>query len=350
MRTRGQIMANLELPYVKQYRDKTGVMRRYFRKAGKTYGVLPGEIGSPEFMEAYQGFLKGAPGTKARGVEGTFGWLIGEFYKAVEFDNLKPNSKKAYRVVLDGLATTHGHKRLMLLNREAARAMIQKIGEDRPGMANLTKGILARVFRIAVDAGQASANPFARLPNYKGGTRHTWTEAELLAFEKRWPPGTRERLAYALLLYTGQRVGDAVKMHRRDVVAGMIHLTQEKTNADLRLPIHPELTRAMKAMPAQTLSLFAGKRGGAVKRGDDLSKVIRKAVELAGLPERCKAHGLRKAIIRRMAEGNASSKSIAAVSGHKTLKEIERYTAAAEQPKLAKNAMRALSNKPRRGV
>jgi integrase len=68
-------------------------------------------------------------------------------------------------------------------------------------------------------------------------------------------------------------------------------------------------------------------------------------VKAAGLGPRCTAHGLRKAIIRRMAEGNASSKSIAAVSGHKTLKEIERYTAAAEQPKLAKNAMRAITGK-----
>jgi integrase len=347
MRNPGAKMAKLDLPYVKQYRDKTGVMRRYFRRGGKTLGALPGEIGSAEFMETYQGFLGARSEFRPRNAPGTFGRLITDFYKSVEFANLKPNSQKAYRIVLEKLVEKHGHKRLSLLTRDVARTMIQRVGEDRPGMANLTKGVLARVFRVAVDAGQWHVNPFARLPSYKGGTRHTWTEAELRAYEKRWPLGTRERLAYALLLYTGQRVGDAVKMHRRDIVAGKIQLTQEKTDAELSLPIHPELTRAMKAMPAQTLSLFAGKRGGAVKRGDDLSKVIRRAVELAGLPERCKAHGLRKAIIRRMAEGNASSKSIAAVSGHKTLKEIERYTAAAEQPKLAKNAMRALTRRPK---
>jgi integrase len=349
MRNPGANMAKLDLPYVKQYRDHTGVMRRYFRRAGNTLGVLPGDIGSTEFMEAYQVFLgsKERPGS-ARAYPGTFGRLILDFYKSVEFANLKPNSQDAYRAVLEPLAAKHGHKRLALLNRDAARTMIQRIGDKRPAMANLTKNVLARVFRVAVDSEQWHVNPFARLPSYKGGTHHTWTEAELLTFEKRWPLGTRERLAYALLLYTGQRVGDVVKMHWRDVVANEIHLAQEKTDTALRVPIHSEITRAVRAMPARSLSLFAGKRGGALKRGDSLSMVIRKAVRLAGLPPRCKAHGLRKAIMRRLAEADVSSKSIAAVSGHKTLKEVERYTAAAEQPKLARNAMKALRvSKPR---
>jgi integrase len=345
MRNPGAIMAKLDLPYVKQYRDRTGVMRRYFRRGGKTLGPLPGEVGSVDFMEAYQGFMGAKREFPVRADPGTFGALIQGFYKSVEFANLKPNSRRLYKLILEGLVVEHGHKRLPLLTREAARTLIQRIGEKRPAMANLTKGVLARVFRVAVDAGQWHINPFARLPSYKVGTRHTWTEAELLAFEKRWPLGTRERLAYALLLYTGQRVGDVVRMHRRDVVAGEIHLAQEKTDTALRLPIDSELARAMKAMPAQTLSLFAGKRGGAMKRGDSLTTIMRKAIKAAGLPSRCTAHGLRKAIMRRMAEGGASSKQMAAVSGHKTLKEIERYTAAAEQPKLAKLAMKL--SKPR---
>jgi len=61
---------------------------------------------------------------------------------------------------------------------------------------------------------------------------HTWTDAELAAFEARWPLGTRERLAYALLLYTAQRVGDAVEIHRADIKSGMIRVVQEKTAED----------------------------------------------------------------------------------------------------------------------
>jgi hypothetical protein len=45
---------------------------------------------------------------------------------------------------------------------------------------------------------------------------------------------------------------------------------------------------------------------------------------------------LRKALMRRLAERGATTKQIASVSGHKTLKEVERYTAAADQARLAR--------------
>jgi hypothetical protein len=47
--------------------------------------------------------------------------------------------------------------------------------------------------------------------------------------------------------------------------------------------------------------------------------------------------------MRRLAEGGATSKEIAAISGHQTLKEIERYTEAADQRKLSKSAMATIS-------
>jgi integrase len=47
------------------------------------------------------------------------------------------------------------------------------------------------------------------------------------------------------------------------------------------------------------------------------------------------AHGLRKAMCRRLAEAGCSTKQIQAISGHATLKEVERYTKAVEQKRLA---------------
>jgi integrase len=67
-----------------------------------------------------------------------------------------------------------------------------------------------------------------------------------------------------------------------------------------------------------------------------LTLIIQVAARKAGLPPECKAHGLRKALLRGLAEAGKSSKQIAAMSGHKSLKEIERYT---DQAKLAEAAM-----------
>jgi integrase len=61
----------------------------------------------------------------------------------------------------------------------------------------------------------------------------------------------------------------------------------------------------------------------------------------AGL-EGLSSHGLRKAACRRLAEAGATEKQIAAISGHKSLNEVARYTRAADQERLARDAMRKL--------
>jgi integrase len=173
---------------------------------------------------------------------------------------------------------------------------------------------------------------------FKVGEHHTWTEAELKQFEAKWRLGTRERLAYALLLYTGQRVGDVVKMNRSDVSEGLIHVVQQKTGTELYVPIHPELAKALKAYTAQGLTLIGDPSGRPIKRAA-LSALMRRAIKEAELPTRCVSHGLRKAAMRRLAEADGTAKQIAAISGHKTLKEVERYTKAADQKKLARAAI-----------
>jgi len=57
----------------------------------------------------------------------------------------------------------------------------------------------------------------------------------------------------------------------------------------------------------------------------------------AGVPGR--AHGLRKAAATRLADNGATPHEIMAITGHKTRKEVERYTRAANQRKLAKAAV-----------
>ena len=55
------------------------------------------------------------------------------------------------------------------------------------------------------------------------------------------------------------------------------------------------------------------------------------------------AHGLRKAAAARLAETGATEHEIMAVTGHRTLKEVDRYTRTARQKVLADSAMRKLA-------
>jgi integrase/recombinase XerD len=56
----------------------------------------------------------------------------------------------------------------------------------------------------------------------------------------------------------------------------------------------------------------------------------------------CSAHGLRKATAAALAEAGATAHEIAAVTGHMSLEEIERYTRAARTRKLGDTAVAKL--------
>ena len=225
--------------------------------------------------------------------------------------------------------------------------MIEEIGAAKPAMANLTRAVLRLLMQYAVDAELRLDNPVAGLKTYRTGTHHSWTDDELSQFEQRWPMGTRERLAFALLLYTGQRAGDIVKMRRSDLSDGLIRVIQEKTGAELSIPLHAALIAAIKTAPARGVMLIGDASGRPIKRAT-LTRLMKKAAEMAGLPTRCLPHGLRKAMMRRLAESGSSAKEIAAISGHRTLKELERYTAAADQLRLSKAAMAKLGDNKKR--
>ena len=146
---------------------------------------------------------------------------------------------------------------------------------------------------FAVKGGLRNDNPVAGIDAYELGTRHTWTDEQLAAYEACWPLGTRERLAFATLLYSGQRGGDVVKLMRPDAKARFLTLTQEKTGTYLTIPIHPEWRNAINAGPSKGLSLIGDHRGRPIKR-PMLTLIIQVAARKAGLPPECKAHGLRR--------------------------------------------------------
>jgi enterobacteria phage integrase len=340
----GRAVTKIKLKYVNEYIDHTGKLRRYFRKGGKQLGPLTGEVGSVEFMTAYAAYLAEKPkAAKTTLHADSLGKLIIDFYGSRFFTDRKPSTRQLYKYALEPLAKEHGHRSASTMTAEHAEKIINAIGAKRPGMGNLTRAVMRRVMQFAVKTRLRKDNPMLGIEAFKVGEHHTWNDAELKQFEDKWRLGTRQRLAYALMLYTGQRVGDVAKMSRADVSDGLIHVVQQKTGAELWVPIHPELQRAMKALPAKGLTLVGDANGRPLKRAA-LSALMRAAIAQAGLPSRCVSHGLRKAAMRVLAESDATANQIASISGHKTLKEVERYTKAADQKKMARAAMGKVPN------
>jgi len=98
-----------------------------------------------------------------------------------------------------------------------------------------------------------------------------------------------------------------------------------------------ELADAINAASPADAMVFLTNELGRPFTARGFSKWFVKQCERAGL--QLSAHGLRKAACRRLAEAGCSANEIAAISGHASLREVERYTKAADQARLARNAM-----------
>jgi integrase len=203
------------------------------------------------------------------------------------------------------------------------------------------------MFRWAKAEGRIPADPTLEVTREKVRTTgyRTWSEAEIERFETAHPIGTKARLAFALLLYTGQRRGDVVKIGPQQVHNDVLTVDQSKTEggeeAHVEIPLHPKLREIIEATPTVGVKTFLVTHFGKPYTAPGFGNWFRELCDAAGC-QGVSAHGLRKATARRLAEIGCTSNQIAAITGHATLKEVQRYTSAADRKRMAREAMKKL--------
>ncbi len=337
-------MSRRPLPkYCSQFRDRHGKVRVRFRRKGQASHYFRHTPWTPEFMREYQACLEGIvaptaqPGTSNL-KPGSFNSLITVYYNSPDFRGLRPSTQKTYRGILERFREKHGEKSVASIERKHIKAIIGAMHET-PSAANNLLDRLRGLMTLAVDLGVRKDDPTIRMRGYanKSDGFHTWTEEEITLFEARHNIGTKPYLALALMLYTGQRRSDAVNMGWCHVVKDRIQLQQQKTGASLEIPIHPILKEVI-ALTSPESSTFLVTSFGKPFTPAGFGNWFREQCNEAGL-KHCSAHGLRKAAARRLAEAGCSNQEIKSITGHKTDREVSRYTAAADQTRLASQAM-----------
>ena len=143
-----------------------------------------------------------------------------------------------------------------------------------------------------------------------------WAESDIATFEAAYPIGTKPRLALALLLGTAARIADVVRLGRGHVRDGAIHLVQQKTGAQVTVPLTSAMVEAINAAAPSEHVVFLLNEHGRAFTAHAFSKWFVKQCRRAGLDKGLSAHGLRKAVCRRLAEAGCSTNEIAAISGH----------------------------------
>lgn len=345
--------------YVVEYEvpKGSGKMFVYFRKKGQKDVRMRGTPYSPEWLALYERLISGdtpqASEVLTAPKDGTFAWLSQQYFKSTEFQALDATTQRVRRQILQSCIDEptiaekpNGPKMgAMPLARFGAKvvAVIRDRKKEFPEAANGRVKAIRAVFTWAArpEEGLIHTNPARdvqyRKSNNPGGF-HTWTIEEVEQYEARHPIGTKARLGMALCLYTFQRRSDVHRIGPAHEKNGRLSFTQFK-GRNKENPVHMEIP----ILPDLRAILDNTNTGDLVYLLNDLGKPftaagfgnkMRQWCDEAGLPN-CTAHGLRKAACVRMAMNGATPHEIMAWSGHKTLKEVERYTREAEKRKLA---------------
>ncbi|WP_108259136.1 tyrosine-type recombinase/integrase [Mangrovicoccus ximenensis] len=330
--------------------DRHGKARWYFRRPGYPRATLPGLPWSPEFMAAYEAASKGEPlevgasRTQPRSISAA----IMSYYTSSDFTALSDSTKKTYRGILERFREEHGAKGVANLERRHVQKLVSARAET-PAAANNLLRMIHLIMRHSIELGWRRDDPTrdVRKIRYKTAGFLTWEEEHIVQFVACHKPGTRAHLALSLLLHTGQRRSDVVRMGFQHVRGGSIYVKQQKTKQELYIPLHPELGEILDKLPREDPA-FLVTRTGQPYTGKGFTNWFRNMVQEAKLPAGLSPHGLRKATCRRLAEAGCTAHEIMAISGHTSLAEVTRYTVAASRAKLAERAIASLLENEKR--
>ncbi len=345
-------LGEFRLKYLVEDTDRHGNVRLYVRKAGKRKIRLRQEPGTREFLDEYWAAVKGDTPSKSdtpiclAHENGSLRWLCSQYYQAAEFKRLMPSTRYVRRRILDRFCERDGDKPYSLMEARHVRKRRDERA-DKPEAANAMVKALRQVFNFAVEYELAQRNPARDVPYLTSGSEgfYSWSLEDIRQFEEHHPIGSKARLAFSLLLYTGQRRSDVVQLGPQHVKEGWVTITQVKNQqrkpVTLSIPVLPELKAIIDATPTGNLAFLVTQFGKPFSP-DGFGNWFRKRCDEAGLPK-CSAHGLRKAGASIAAENGATERQLMAIFGWSTMKEAARYTRAARQKVLAASGMKLIN-------
>jgi integrase len=343
-------------------KDRHGNIRIYFRKKGYKKIRLKGIPFTPDFMVQYEEAQKTVfprQGILSRPLlQNTWSWLcLRYFNESADFKRLDSRTGIVRRRILEGTftekITPESNKFFADIPLANFNADAIEVLRDRklqfPESANGRVKAIRQVLKWALKKKLVSVNAARDVELFKSGSQgyHTWTLEEVAQYEEHYPIGSKARLAFALLLYTGQRRSDIIRFGRQHAKHGTLTFTQHKGRNlkphKLTLPILPVLQKIIDASPVGDLTFLVNEYNRPFSDTGFGNKFRKWCVE-AGLPN-CTPHGLRKAGATIAVDNGATAHQLMAMFGWSSIRMAEHYTRKANQVRLAKDAMHLLEKR-----
>jgi integrase len=302
---------------------------------------LKAEYGAPEFEQAYQAALQGhRPRASGKAARGSLGWLFDLYRQTTAWTDLAASTRYKREKIMMRVLATAGNEPVGAITEAAIIA-----GRERraatPASAQAFIDTFHGLFKWAVRSQLAKVDPTLNVkvetkPKRKGGYP-PWTDSDMEKFERHWPRGTRERVMFDILAYTGLRIGDVACLGKQHVRNGVIIIDTEKTGMRVSIPILAQLKATIDAGPTGDLAFIVSRRGTPFNKGA-LSAAFVEAAKAAGIKGKS-AHGLRKAAATRAAENGATERELEAIFGWSGGRMATLYTRSANRTRLAAGAI-----------
>lgn len=350
----GDMQVNLR--YLSEECDRHGNRRLYVRRHGRRIRVRVGR-NDPDFLAAYQAALASLsdlrPGhpspVKKIAPRGSLGWLAALYFGSEEFKGLQSGPTRRSIIedclsetVKDGSSDLIADCPLTYITPSKIKRL-RDLKKGLPGAANNRRKYLSAMFGWAVEEGLMTRNPARDVRRIRYATNgfHTWTLAEVCQFVARHPIGTKPYLALCLLLFTGARRSDMVRLGHSNAHGQWLSFVPRKTRYvrhDVsQKPILAPLAAALATGPTGRVT-FLETQYGRPFTANGLGNAMRDWCDDAGLPH-CTSHGLRKAGATILAEFGATNAQLMAIFDWSSPNQAELYIRAANRKHMAEEAM-----------
>lgn len=300
-------------------RTKRGVTYYYYHR--QTGARIIGAPNTPEFLASY---IEAAnkPTVEIDCPKGTFASLLVAYKGSPKFRNLAPSSQRNYSIYIDRLEERFAKVSLKAISDRKFRGEFlswrDEIARESQSTAELLTRVMKVVLRFGEDRVMLSSNPLQGVERlkFKDHSSNVFTAQQI----KRLIEVSPKELIWAikLALLTGQRQGDLIRLKWTDIANGALRLCQQKTKADVTIPIGASLAALLSEIPRRAETILTSTHGKPwCSDGSSLRQAWARAMVAAKLHKTgLRFHDLRGTAITCLADMGCNEIQIAAMTGH----------------------------------
>lgn len=298
---------------------------------GNTIERIHSEPGSNAFWAEYNAILNGGISRTPRR---TMKKLIAHYMQSHKWQRLAKNTRKSY-----GQAFRYFEDKIALVDPASIRRRhvieMRDALSATPTTANRRVAVLSTLMEHAIDIDWIERNPAKGVENLPGTkTRHPWPAEMVDAFRDEADGMTL--LLFEMLIGTGQRIGDVLKMQWGHIEDGGIVVKQGKTKAEVWVPFTARLSAALADAPRRGVFIITQGDGRPVsyQLAWKWIKAVREQIGASGYD----IHALRHTAASELASLGLDDEHIMSITGHASAGMVRLYAGKAAQRVRAKAA------------